>query len=224
MARHPKFRYVVQAIVQRPEGFLLPVDRYGRRFETEAAERGLRIDQISFEIVRDLATDLLVVNWRTEASMTGRYEVVYPAGLESGETSRTVIEGYSPPQYVVWGTDGLLPGFEPTWSFRGNVVEPNVFEQTLWREYLVLTDRVPRFPVLYPQLRDSTCVRLQIPDLEFDAIIKALIQTPRRLVIYPTEGLLSYSNKTPITYKQVPPRTASGQFMTFLKIDKVAVR
>jgi len=41
-----------------------------------------------------------------------------------------------------------------------------------------------------------------------------------RLEIYPAEGVLDYSAKTAITYKQVPPRTVAGQFMTYLKIDR----
>lgn len=227
----PHFRNVVIAVCGRSEGFVLPVHRYGGRFHREAQEQGLAIDQMSFEVVRDLASELLVLNWRPIFHDDGQYQHVYAAGAahltslipDGGLDGVSVSRGslstgtdYAAPIYAV----GAYPA--GVWTFIGNSVEIETFEQALWRHYLQLTDRVPRFPVLYPDLRDVVCEAWRIPDPHFDASVQELLRRPRRLEVYPAEGVLDYSSKTAITYKQVPPRTHAGQFMTFLKIDRKA--
>lgn len=223
----PHFRNVVTAVCARPQAFVLPVTRYGGHFARAVSQQGLEVDQMSFEIVRDLATELFVLNWRPIFRENGQVQVVYAAG--SALTLGTSVGG-SPTrcgttpapssaagdgiQYVADLPDGRA------WHFTGNSADIERFEQVLWRQYLELTDRVPRFPVLYPTLRDVVCESLHIPDVHFDTSVHELLRSRRRLDIYPAEGILDYSFKTPITYKQVPPKTVSGQFMTFLKIDR----
>jgi len=226
----PLFRILVTSICERSEGYLVPQSRYGGLFAREAREQGLELDQMTFEVVRDLATDLFVLNWRpSPISKDGvDYLNVYAVGKARtkadrfGEafTDETAIQdsatngsGYIAPVYAV------NEASNEEWVFVGNVVAIQDFEQALWRHYLRLTDQVPRFPVLYPDLRDAVCETLRIPDSHFDASIKELMRRPYRLEIYPAEGVLDYSSKAAITYKHVPPRTTAGQFMTFLKID-----
>lgn len=223
----PHFRNVVMAVCARPQAFALPVTRYGGHFGQAANEQGLEVDQMSFEIVRDLATELLVLNWRPIFRENGQVQIVYAAGsaltlgtsvggspTQCGTTPAPSSAAGGGIQYVADLPEGRA------WHFTGNSTDIERFEQVLWRQYLELTDRVPRFPVLYPTLRDVVCESLQIPDVHFDTSVHELLRKPRRLDIYPAEGILDYSSRTPITYKQVPPKTASGQFMTFLKIDR----
>jgi len=64
----PLFRILVTSICERSEGYLVPQSRYGGLFAREAREQGLELDQMTFEVVRDLATDLFVLNWRPSVS------------------------------------------------------------------------------------------------------------------------------------------------------------
>lgn len=205
----PNFRRLLRLVCARKSPLSLPVDRYGGNFERHAREQGIDLDQMSFEIIRDLATELRVFNWRPVPVEGRQYQLVYSTGIlddDPGDPVKAL--------YRVCGTDNK------TWSFNPYTIELDHFEQEVWRHYMALTDRVPRFPVLYTDLRDSLCEQLAISDDVFDRSIATLIQAPRRLDIFPAEGILDYSEKLTITYKQVPPRTPHGQYMTFLKLDR----
>jgi hypothetical protein len=225
----PYFRQLIKAVCGQPAGFLLPVNRYGGRFNDSAREQGLQFDQMSFEVIRDLATDFRVLNWRPIFMQDGQYQEVYPVGtateLPRGAEKPPATDAsldlqpepgtaYIPPNYLL-----ELP-LGRAWVFVGNTMALKSFEQALWTHYLQLTDRVPRAPVLYPELRDVVCRVLQLPDEHFNVSVMALIRRPRRLQIYPAAGVLDYSSKAAIAYKQVPPRTPAGHFMTYLKIDR----
>lgn len=226
----PQFREVVAAICASGSSFVLPVSRYEGRFDEAARKERLHVDHMTFEVSRDLATDLLLINWRPVFEDDGEYQKVYAAGtLSTTETRKTECAdppiqlpnagrhipagGYVAPMYVASEGSGCR-------VFTGRSVDIEAFERILWRVYLRATGGVPRFPVLYPELRDAVCEELRITDLHFDVSLRTLIGNPRRLDIYPAEGLLDYSAKAAITYKQVPPRTGAGQFMTFLKLDR----
>jgi hypothetical protein len=224
----PLFRSVVTRVCSTPQGFLLPVDRSTGRFSDAASRQGLDADHISFEIVRDLATDLKVLNWHPVITDAQTQQKVYAVGSLRGSThtsSACAMEARPSPLADLARAqnapvyDAHLPPEYPC-LFVGNPLDPDAFERNLWREYLLQTDRVPRFPVLYSVVRDAVCEALRISDAAFDDGVSGLIEKPHRLNIYPAAGILDYASKVAITYKQIPPRTATGQFMTFLKIDR----
>lgn len=99
-------------------------------------------------------------------------------------------------------------------------VDVNELEQVLWEMYLEKVDYRPRFPALYPELRNAVCRHLRISDKTFDRVVKELIKSPQRIRIYPSGGVLDYASPMAHRYKYIPPITLSGRFMTYLKIDR----
>ena len=93
------------------------------------------------------------------------------------------------------------------------------FEQALWKEYLGLSDMRPRFPVLYPHLRNRVCAALRISDQVFDRHLRSLIQQPQRLNIYSSGGILSHEDLAHLV-KFLPAKTPQGQFIVYLKIER----
>ena len=94
------------------------------------------------------------------------------------------------------------------------------FEQTLWREYLQLSDMVSMAPVLYPTLRNQVCAKLCITDQTFDYQLKVLIREPQRLNIHPSDGTLNYAANLAHISKLLPPQTSEGNFIVYLKIER----
>jgi hypothetical protein len=225
----PNLRQMIKLTCAQGNAFQLPVDRYGGNFDREAKHQGIDLDQMSFEIVRDLATEFMILNWRPVLVDNRQYQRVYSVGTASNSATLTTHDACQRlpansnqlvVQQPVRALHCLPDPPHGLWSFISNTVALETLEQSVWRHYMSLTERVPRFPVLYTDLRDAVCESLAIPDPYFDAMLQGLIQRPSRIDIYPAEGVLDYSAKLAITYKQVPPRTATGQFMTFLKIDR----
>jgi hypothetical protein len=98
---------------------------------------------------------------------------------------------------------------------------PEQFEEHLWKTYLKLVNLRPLFPVIYPLLRNEVCFSIRISDEKFDSMIAELINEPKRIRVLPSAGILNYSRDLAHLHKHLPPQNETGQFMTFLKIDRV---
>jgi hypothetical protein len=99
------------------------------------------------------------------------------------------------------------------------VVERN-FEEVLWQEYLKMTDRVPREPVYYCQLRDRVCEILQVPDHLFDRTIENMINNPALFSIRVSPGEGSLPMQRAASRKQIPPKYLADSYMVYLKIER----
>jgi hypothetical protein len=103
---------------------------------------------------------------------------------------------------------------------KHEVVAEKDFEEVLWQEYLKMTDRVPREPVYYCQLRDKVCEMFRIPDHLFDRTIDNMINHPTlfSIRVSPGEGSLPMQRAT--SRKQIPPKYLADSYMVYLKIER----
>jgi hypothetical protein len=246
---YPRFRQVVLT-VRNSERLHLPLYNWDAFRQEGGNLYGLDFDRLNFEIVRDLTTQLGLVNWHPTEDKPKR-QIVYPVGLVA--TFREIISlaglhveqetfaqqcrhqaaldlnllvvqndcyeaqahvPFENPSYMILQTDSDYV------FFRGHDVSSEEFEQVLWKEYLSLSSMRPRFPVLYPSLRNRVCAVLRISDQVFDHHLLSLIQRPRRLDIYPSGGVLNYAANLAHLVKFLPPKTSQGNFIVYLKIDR----
>jgi hypothetical protein len=225
---YPQFRSVLLITCNDARTMVLPLQRSLELFASAAVLQGLFVDQMSFELVRDLGTNLRILNWRTKFGDRGGEQTVYAVqtcvscegqGGPSREAEAVSIKfraewlrsSYRPPSL-----DGTL------YEYVENKMDIPPFEQQLWSSYLDLAKDIPLFPVLYSQLRDNVCEAGRISDATFDRLLASLMRNPRRLDIYPSSGVMPYSARAAVSYKQIPARMDSGDFMTFLKLTRRA--
>lgn len=208
----------------------------------------LDMDRKNFEIMRDFATQLGLINWyptensRQEvyptACVTTRSELICIAGSPFRQDSATHIC-----LHTVAIEAGILAIHEDHYQLS---IEPNPlsqeylnlqigsdqiyikdhmvalsdFEQSLWREYLNLSGMIPMSPVLYPSLRNQVCAALTLSDKVFDHQLFLLIKNPQRLDIHPSDGTLNYAAHLSHIGKFLPPQTSEGNFIVYLKIER----
>jgi len=242
------FRQVVLA-VRDAEQLDLPFYAWGDTFRQEAGPLyGFEFDRLTFEAIRDLATQLELINWYpTEkkrqivypvASVATFTEIICLSGLPVEQETfaqqcchQTVLDlnilavrdgRYEAQAYMeLKAQEYLILQTDSDQVFiRDHHVSPEDFEQALWREYLSLSSMRPRFPVLYPNLRNQVCAVLRISDRVFDSHLLSLIREPRRLNIYPSGGMLNYAANLAHLGKFLPPKTSQGNFIIYLKIDR----
>ena len=211
------------------------------------AQYGIDLAGFQFEIIRDFATQLGLINWYPTEE---KHQVLYPVAcvalrseilaladrgvgtnppgrcvhqaaietgllrIENGKYIANRSEATVPKDYHV-----LLTDFEEVFV-KDNRVALDEFEQAIWKDYLRLGEMRPRFPVLYPELRNRVCAELRLTDQAFDQHLAALIEGPSRLSIYPGSGTLSYAGNLGHLSKLLPAKTSRGEFMTYLKIDR----
>ena len=244
---YPRFSQVVMAA--RNSGKLnLPFYDWDDFRKQGGDLHGLDMDRKNFEIMRDFATQLGLINWcPTETSQ----QIVYPTACVATRSELICIAG-SPigPNtsahncfQKVAQEAGLLTIVEERYSvsidvnlfsheyinlpigpdqvyIKDHVVALPDFEQIIWREYLGLANMVPMSPVLYPSLRNRVCEDLAISDQVFDQQLFTLIKKPQRLYIHPSDGTLSYAAHLAHIGKFLPPQTSEGNFIVYLKIER----
>ncbi len=216
--------------------------------DTVARVSDLGLNRWTFEIIRDLATQLELLNWYPTEN---KRQIVYPVAQVATRTELFCLSGQefdssTPLQqrlYLIGKQLNLLaihngryefqPGnyFEdPEYLalqadmdqvfFRTHDISYEEFEQTLWENYLALSGMRAQFPILYPSLRNSVCAKLHISDQTFDRHLLTLVREPQRLVIYPSGGVLNYSANLAHIAKFLPPETSQGNFIVYLKITR----
>ena len=245
---YPRFRQLI--LLARDKGQLdLPFYARGEAFRQEVGSLdGFAFDHLTMQTVRDLATQLDLLNWYPTED---RRQVIYPVACVVTLSEAVALAGLPVAQATYaqqcrhqTGVDlslltvrdahyGLSPNIQPdtqgylimqTATDRVFVKDHKTslqdFEQALWREYLDLSNMRPSFPVLYPNLRNRVCGSLRISDRLFDRLVVSLIQEPRRLNIYPSGGVLSYAANLAHIGKFLPPKTLQGNFIIYLKMDR----
>jgi hypothetical protein len=245
---YPRFRQVVLA-ARDAEQLDLPFYAWGDTFRQEAGPLyGFEFDRLTFEAIRDLATQLGLINWYpTEEKRQIVYSVASVAILsEITSLAGLPVEQETFAQQCRHQTaldTGLLTVRDDHYEAQSNIepkaeeylrlqmnsdmlfvkdhdVSPDDFEQALWREYLGLSGMRPRSPILYPDLRNQVCAVIRISDQVFNRHLLSLIREPRRLNIYPSGGMLDYAANLAHLGKFLPPKTSQGNFIVYLKLDR----
>jgi hypothetical protein len=206
------------------------------------------MDRNNFEIMRDYLTQLGLINWyptennrqivypsacvathselillggSTVGQNTAAHQCLHTIAIETG--TLVIHEG----RYIVYTSPTFLP--EGYLNFQTEmdqvyIKDHNVssvdFEQSLWRDYLKLSNMIPMSPVLYPTLRNLVCESLAISDQMFDHQLFLLIKKPQRLIIHPSDGTLNYAAHLTHIGKFLPPQTSEGNFIVYLKIER----
>jgi hypothetical protein len=248
---YPRFSQIV--LTARDHGELdVPFHNWDKQRKLGNEYYGLNMDRNSFEILRDFAFQLGLLNWYPTAN--GR-QLVYPIACVVKQSEffamighRVVQETYA--QICKHATAlelGILRVEEDTYHVTKNdillnpeylILHPDLeivfvkdhkvpisnFEQAVWTNYLHLADMVPMSPVLYPSLRNLVCGQLRIGDEIFDHLLKILIRQPQRLNIHPSDGTLNYAANLGHISKLLPPQTSEGNFIVYLKIERRNVR
>ena len=247
---YPRFGQIVLTV--RDAGQLeLPFYNWDE-FRKEGGDlHGLDMDRKNFEITRDFATQLGLINWYPTRSSR---QIVYPVACVATQSEILWMAGSSPDQqapyhqcrHAVALQTGLLVMRDNRYQSQAGTplipadyvllqtmvdrvfikdhdVSAAEFEQTVWREYLRLADMISMSPVVYPSLRNQVCADLRISDQAFDHHLISLIRQPCRLNILPSDGTLSYAANLAHIGKFLPPQTSEGNFIVYLKIERRSV-
>ena len=249
---YSSFRRLLFKIRESEKGKIYgTLDKGETLFRKSVKSYDIDIKQWTFEMVRDLGTQLEVINWREldpdemEPELGRRGYVVYlvanivklselqklggalssfhdfcvrscaeDLAMTGAAEPEAILEKAISKGYLVFELEDdylLIKNFE---------VKEEDFERVLWREYLKITDRVPRAPVYYPKLKDKVCEKLRLSDSIFDGFIQKMLHSPEKykLRVYPGGGTLPHH----LSYrrKNIPPRFGYDIFMVYLKIAK----
>lgn len=258
---YPRFGQTILAILRQQDGKVeLPMRSAAGSFRDRIRQKyRLDCDVVTFNMIRELGTQLELLNWYVIEAEGERLQRVYviscvatlgsfdklagqpprtdsplaacrhEIGLEIGALSidEGVYRPYTLPTAATVSaakTKGYLvikSHGDYVFIKRLRQVDVEELEQALWETYLEKVGYRPRFPILYPELRNEVCHRLRLPDRTFDRVVLGLIERPRRLRIYPSGGILDYASNLAHLHKYLPPRTSHGQFMIYLNIDRV---
>jgi hypothetical protein len=200
--------------IQLPDTRHTPDSGSWPRFRELARKSGLDVDMLTFAVMRDLLWQAGYVNWYTEKrpvnGKSSSSELWYRVYL----TATLTTSG---------GGEGCPVSFQDD---RGRYfvgvrdVDGDLFNGTLWQEYLRRTNDVPLRPVFYAELRTATCSRLHISDRVFDEQIGRLLRTGTPFNVVWSSGTLPYSKEAASLLKNLPPKSADGQYMVYLKIGR----
>ena len=244
---YPRFRQVVLT-ARDAKQLDLPFHSWDTLRQEGSDLYDLKLDRLNFEAIRDLATQLDLINWHPTKE---NRQIVYPVASVATFSEMFSLTGqpiedetfaqqcrhqtaldinllalrdgrYESRSYAELKAQGYLvlqTGSDQVFIKDHSVVSED-FEQALWQEYLSLSNMRPRFPVLYPNLRNQVCAALYISDRVFDQHLLSLVRQPQRLTIYPSGGILNYAANLAHLGKFLPPQTSQGNFVIYLKIDR----
>lgn len=236
--------------------FVLPLAKEIGLFKRVAERYRLKVNEIQFKVVRDLLTQLEILNWR-EKKNKERIQKVYlivsllklseVINFVSQHSKITDIENLQMKKFIEEVTEGgkfsikemssdgilekaeekgyVLIRFQETRDFlfiKNFSVSNFDFEETLWREYLKMSDYKSNYPVYYSELRDNVCERLRISDKTFDGFIKRMINKPYEYAVklHPAGGPMPPRRGLSSMLKALPPKTGSDEYITFIKATR----
>jgi hypothetical protein len=182
--------------------FVLPM-RNKPPFRPMIKSYGIDTHQVGFDIIRDIATDIGLVNWFTKGKTTERRQHVYLVCHQVSLGNNT--------RYKVRHQDAeilLVPNEIPLSKFR----------DTLYEKYMLLVNGVPGFPVFYSEIREVVCMDLKISDLLFDQYTEILIEDDDVYNVIWSQGILPKQQDSASMLKSLPPKNIDGNYVIFLKI------
>jgi len=174
------------------------------KFRPEAEKIGLNIGQVTFDIIRDIATSLGILNWYHEGDGVQRRQHVYlTCSLATEVPRRRSIRLY-------WDDDWLY--------VVERLMDRASIRDTLWKAYLALADGIPGSPIFYSAVREKVCANLRIRDDQFDAEVLQMVDWDDVFQVVWSEGVLPYQRDSAGMLKSLPPKTESGNYIVYLKI------
>lgn len=235
------------AIRDADGSIILPTVRGKEIFQKEARRYGITCDQWDYEIVRDLATQLEVVNWRIDLQGTERNHKVYlicevvtwsdltherrSAKPESFKyrciehfkenlkhsSSKGDVSDCAVSQGYVVASRLRNPIF-----LKSLTMHQNEFDDAIWQDYLGLTEQSAMRPIFFSDLREEVCERLLMSNVGFDIQVLRMINSPGRYrtKVYAGGGALPHLPGKDMLRKDLPPKTGTDEYMTYLKLDR----
>lgn len=174
-------------------------------FRNEMLKYGVDTHQVAFDTVRDLATSIGLVNWYAEGKSEKRRQHVYLS-------SHRADDGETPELKVLHENDCI--------SMRRNVVPREVYRESLWDNYIDLTNGIVGAPVFSSTLRDPVCADLRISDRHFNQQLVDMIDGDDEYLVIWSRGLLPRLGDSARMLKSLPPKNSDGSYIIFLKITR----
>jgi hypothetical protein len=210
---YPSFQQVISAI-NAADGFevVLPSTKLRALYSEYSKRYSINVDMWTFDIVRDLTSQLGVLNWFPDSTSGLRMQRVFMTSKISHNdvTDKTGDSGF-PLTTTIAGKRVLI---------QRNISDFTVFKDSVWKEYLKITHYVPRRPVFYSDLRTKVSYALRISDKIFDRLAARLMEKDERYFLLAAGGSLPYSRDSAGLLKSLPPRSPRGQYMVYLKMDE----
>jgi hypothetical protein len=201
---YPHLIAVILALSRLGEGEAVLPLRNRPEFRPEAGRYGLKIGQMAFDTVRDVATSLGLVNWYVNGVGSERRQHVYLACQ--------ILED-APESFL------LKVRFSDRWIYAMPFeVDRDEFRDVLWDSYLSLVDGVPGSPVFYSSVRESVCASLRLRDDQFDKEVMQMVDGDAVLHVIWSEGVLPYQHDSASLLKSLPPKNEWGRYVVYLKI------
>ena len=207
---YPSFQQMIGAINDTEGGeAILPSTKLRNLYSEYANRSGITVDMWTFDIVRDLASQLGVLNWFPDSTSGQRMQRVYMASKIRYENASSTDSGF-PLHTIISGKAAVI---------ARNIPDFTLFKNKVWDEYLMITNYVPRRPVFYSNLRTKVCYGLRIADKVFDQLAGKLMEKDEKYLLLAAGGSLPYSRDSAGLLKSLPPKTGRGQYMVYLKMD-----
>jgi len=213
---YTSFTHVLMTISKLPQAeVVLPMKKNNVIFVQKATPYGLKVGQTTFEVVRDLASQLDLMNWHPVETGEGRYEKVF---LTCKIMNRGHVDSFGIHQRELGKFPKFIYDNQEFW-IRPIQVAYEKFKQTLWEEYLKATKYVPRKPVFYSKLRSEVCYKMRISDRAFDCHTRQIMKSDKVYRLVGSGGNLPYSRDMASLLKSLPPKTERGEYIIYLKMD-----
>jgi len=247
LERYPTCRQILLAIRNNDGSITLPTVRGNDIFQKDARGYGITCDQWDYEIVRDLTTQLELVNWRIDQQGAVRKHKVYLICEVVTWSDLRRARRFAKPKsfkdrcikhfkrgksYLLSKRDILIcadsQGYVVASRLRNPVflkpvtTDQNEFDEIVWKEYLELTKQTPMRPVFFSDLRERVCERLLMSNAGFDIQVIRMINSPSRYrtKVYAGGGALPHLPGIDMLRKDLPPKTGTDEYMTYLKLDR----
>ncbi len=198
---YPHFGELVRTL-QKHGTMVLPM-RNKPEFRPEIQKYGLDMHQVAFDTVRDLATDVGLINWYTKGSAEKRRQFVYLVCCQ--------VDSLLEAKYTVYYRAQHL-------YLKPNKVSNKMFRDSLWDNYLECVNGIPGAPVFYSELRMYVCYDLKISDSEFNKQILGLFDDDEKLNVIWSQGTLPRKRDSASMLKSLPPKNEDGNYIIYLKI------
>jgi hypothetical protein len=211
---YPSFLQTILAIdAAKDHEVILPITKVKSVFSEHASRYGIVVDLWTFDIVRDLCSQLGVLNWFPESTDGLKTQRVFMTCTmrDDADGNYQSDDSRFPMRIAISGRKVII---------ERNSVELNDFREVLWNEYLKMTKYVPRRPVFYSHLRTRVCYTLRIPDKHFDLFAGRLMDKDDNYLLLAAGGSLPFSRDSAGMLKSLPPQTSRGEYMVYLKMDE----
>jgi len=176
-------------------------------FQETLTQHRIKTDVFTFKTIRDILSQLGIVNWFKLRRDGFPYMKVYPTSFITDNRAKpgTISFTYLDTNYCI----------------EKRRADQESLTKAIWTEYMAVTKDIPLRPAFYSNLRERVCYKLRISDKEFDSSIRMLMNisnAPFRVIW--SSGTLPYSRDSAGLIKSLPPKSEQGQYMIYLKIAK----